>query len=413
MRYLFLIPLMVLAAASRAPGAPPAATPGAASGDWATWRGPQQDSIAADANWDPAKLSAGPKILWQANVGNGWGAVAVKGDSVYALGNRNGQDTVVCLKAADGSEVWKHTYPCPQGGDGYPGPRATPVVDADSVYTLSRDGQVLCIEAAQGKVKWETNLAKEFQAKAPRWGFASSACLVDGNRVLFNANTHGIALDRRTGKKVWASPPGVGNYAVPVLYQRQGRTVAAIFGQQDLFGVDPQSGQKLWSLPWKRDYDIKAAEPVVSGDLIFVTSGYGKGGGVFTLGGAAPKPLWQSKVLSCHFGSPILSEGHLYGLDGNAGGGRLKCVELKTGAEKWRQDVGFAQMLAAAGKLILLNERGELIVAVAQSTAYRELARAKVLDPKGGKCWTMPVLCRGRIYCRNSVGDLVAVDVAK
>ena len=384
-----------------------------AARDWAAWRGPEQNSISTETDWDPARLAGGPKIVWQTNVGNGWGAVAIKGERVYVMGNRTNQDSVFCLKIADGAEIWKHTYACPQGKDGYPGPRATPTVDDQGVYTLSREGHVFCLDPASGAVRWQVSLPEECQARAPQWGFASSA-RVTGDMVLFNAGAHGVALDRKTGRKIWASPPGVGNYAVPVLYEFRGRGCAAIFGREDLVGVEIASGRRLWSIPWKRDYDIMAAEPIVSGDHIFVTSGYGKGSALFKLGDGEPQPVWESKVLSCQLVTPALLDGHLYGTDGNVGRGDIKCVEFLTGVQKWVQkNVGHAQVMAAGGKLILLTEAGELIVAEARPDGYKELARAKVLDPKGGKCWTMPVLCRGRIYCRSSPGDLAVVDVSR
>ena len=232
---------------------------GAASAEWASWRGPNRDSISPEADWDMAKLTngPGPTISWQTNVGVGWSTVAIKGERLYTMGNRTNQDSVICLRVSDGSEIWRHSYPCHEGKDGYPGPRATPTVDDYGVYTLSRDGQVFCLDPASGAVKWQANLPKDCQARAPGWGFASSA-LLTGDLVLWNANSNGIALDRKTGEKVWASPAGVGNYSVPVLYKVQDRQCAAIFNEQELCGVEVASGRRLWTIPWKRDYNIMA-----------------------------------------------------------------------------------------------------------------------------------------------------------
>jgi outer membrane protein assembly factor BamB len=329
------------------------------------------------------------------------------------MGNHSNQDSVVCLKASNGAEIWRHSYACQEGKDGYPGPRATPTVDDFGVYTLSRDGQVFCLDPASGAIQWQANLPRDYPARTPQWGFASSA-LLTGDLVLWNAGAHGIALNRRTGEKVWASPPGVGNYAVPVLYQMQGRQCAAIFGQQELVGVEVASGRRLWSLPWKRDYDIMAAEPIIRGDHLFVTSGYKRGCGLYRLGDGEPQPVWTNKTLSCHMATPVLLNGHLYGPDGNTRAKvDLKCVDFLTGEVKWaRENMNHFQIMAAGDKLILLIENGELVIAAAQPDGYKELARARVLTDSN-LCWTMPVLCGGRIYCRSPKGELAAVDVSR
>ena len=171
-----------------------------------------------------------------------------------------------------------------------------------------------------------------------------------------------------------------------------------------------KTGKPLWSLRWLTRYGVNAADPVLSGDQVFLSSGYNKGCTLLQLGDGAPKEIWRNKNMRNQFNSSVLLDGFLYGIDGDTTGtATLRCVELKTGKVRWSQEgVGSGSLMAADGKLIVLSERGELMVGPASPKGFTPSAQAKVLD---GKCWTVPVLANGRIYCRNAAGDLVCVDV--
>ncbi len=375
--------------------------------DWPRWRGADGTGISSETTWNPKALSGGPKIAWKANVGAGYSAVAVKDGLVYTMGNKGGKDIVSCLNAADGKEVWSHSYPA-KGGN-YPGPRCTPALDGALVYTISYWGDVYCLDARKGTVKWKQKLTS-FGAKLPRWGLATSP-LVEGNMVVFNVGSSGIALDKNTGRKIWGTG-GMCGYATPVAFDRGGKRCLAIFGQNALLIVDAASGRKLGSHPWKTSYDVNAADPIYSGGKLFISSGYGKGCALLDVSGAAPRQLWFKKSMANHFGTCVLIKGHLYGIHGNTGRGSLKCMEFASGKEKWSQKTGFGAWTAAGEKLIVLTERGRLLVAKAHAAGYQEIASCKAMSPKG-KCWTMPVLAGGKIYCRSSSGQLICINVSK
>jgi outer membrane protein assembly factor BamB len=143
---------------------------------------------------------------------------------------------------------------------------------------------------------------------------------------------------------------------------------------------------------------------------MFISTGYGKGAGLFDLAENPPKEVWKSKVLRTQLNAGVFADGFVYGMDGDTGNnGPLKCVEFATGKERWTEDkMGTGGLIIADGKLIVLRASGELLVAPVSADAFKPTARAQVL---GGKCWTAPVLANGRIYCRNSRGDIVCVDV--
>lgn len=382
----------------------------AAAEDWPRWRGPNLNGISAEKGWQTAWPAGGPKQLWRASVGTGFASLAVSNGRVYTMGNDAGQDTVHCLDASTGKPIWTHSYPCPVESNNYEGgPNATPTVDGDRVYTLSKRAQLFCLDAASGKVVWSKNLMEQLGVTKPQWGFAGSP-LVQGNLVILNVGTAGTAVDKATGKVVWSNGKGAAGYATPVPFTQGNRTGVAIFGAKALLAVDPATGRGLWSYPWETSYDVNSADPIVSGDLFFISSGYNRGCALVRAQGASAANVWENKNMKHHFNPGVLIGGFIYGIDGQSGNGAtLNCLDLKTGEIKWSQrGIGSGSLIAADGKLIVLGNQGELIVAEASPTAFKAIARAQVL---GGKCWTAPVLANGRIYCRNARGDLVCLDV--
>ncbi len=396
-----LVPAAALAAllpglaAHGAPGEP----------DWPAWRGPRADGIAAEAAPDPAAFLAA-KPAWEAQVGRGYSAVTISGELLFTMGNVEDQDIVFALDPATGRERWRHAYDC-RGGD-YPGPRSTPVTDGERVYTVSRRGDLFCLDAATGRPAWHKNLASDFGAKPPRWGHAASP-VIDGGRLLLNAGRAGLAVERLRGGLAWKSPAGAGGYATPVLVPQAGGALAAFFGEKGLALCEAATGRVADTSPWTTSFDVNAADPIFAGGRLFISSGYGKGCAQFAVRNGKLQPTWQNRDLRSQFSSAVLLDGNLYGIDGNTGRGRLVCMDWETGRVRWEENVGFGSLTAAGRMLLVLNERGQLILADADPTAYRERARRRVLS--GGKAWTMPVLCRGRIYVRSDRGQLVCLPV--
>jgi outer membrane protein assembly factor BamB len=379
--------------------------------DWLRWRGPKGNGISPETNWNPSALEGGADKLWQINVGVGWSAVAIQDERLYTMGNRDDRDIVYCLNVDTGEEIWRYEYACPAGD--YAGPRSTPVIDGSNVYSISRNGLLFCLDAQSGTVRWRKSITREFGARSPGWGFAASP-RIEGDKLLLNACTHGVALDKITGETLWVSPPGVCGYAVPVVYEMSGRKRTVIFGEKAIYGVDMETGEKLWSHTWITEYDVNAADPIVVGDKVFVSSGYNKGCILIDISDNNPKRIWQNMNMRNHFSSCVYIDGYIYGSDGNCGRRRsaLNCIDMKTGDPVWSQTIGMNSLIASNGKLITLNERGTLFIANATPNGYQEVSSATVLPAsRSVVCWTAPVLCGGRIYCRNGSGDLVCIDV--
>jgi outer membrane protein assembly factor BamB len=372
--------------------------------DWPQWRGPNRNGISAETGLLSSFPAGGPRKLWSANVGSGFSTAAISKGRAFTLGNYQEQDFVSCLNALTGKIIWAYKYP--QGAGDYSGPRATPTINADKVYTFSREGLALCLDAGTGKVLWQKNIAQEIRSSAPRWGYAGSPLIV-GNLVIYNVGTGGAALDKNTGRTVWTSGGEVSGYASPVAFTAGSKSGVAIFGKDSLKAVEPGSGRILWQYPWQTAYDVNAADPIFSGDSVFISSNYGKGGSVLRITGGKPTPVWENRSMKNHFNSCVLVGGTLYGNDENT----LRGIDFATGAERWSmRGMDKGGLIAADGKLIALTGRGELTLIRAVPSAFTEIGRAKILS---GDCWAHPVLANGLLYCRNHEGNLICLDMRR
>jgi outer membrane protein assembly factor BamB len=256
----------------------------------------------------------------------------------------------------------------------------------------------------KGSVIWAKNLNRELGLEIPTWGSAGSA-LVEGNLVILNLGSAGVALEKMSGTVAWVSAKSAGAYATPVPFTVGQDRCLAILTKQSLVAVNAADGRPLWSYPWKTDYDVNAADPIIAGDTVFISSGYGHGGALLRLKGDKPERIWENKNMRNHFNSCVLWKGNLYGPDDSG----LRCLAFDTGELNWTyREFGKGSLIVADGKLVALSEKGELIIAETTPTAFKPISRAKVLS---GKCWTAPVLSNGHIFCRNAAGDVVCLDV--
>lgn len=378
--------------------------------DWPQWRGLHRNGTSSESGWRTNWPAEGPTIAWKARVGLGFSSFVVGGGRAYTMGHADGQDTVFCFDAATGREVWKHSYPAELGDKFFDGgTTGTPTLESGRLFTLSRWGDVFCFDAAKGGVVWTKNVQQETGARVPDWGFGG-APLVLGKRVLLNVGEAGLALDRDTGAIAWKSGTKSAGYSTPLPVKLGGDDLIVLGSGQAYLAVHLRDGSPAWSVRWLTQYGVNAADPILDGGQLFLSTGYGKGAGLFRIGSGDPELVWKGKVLRTQMNAAVLDHGHLYGVDGDTTEkASLKCVELATGNEKWSQpDFGSGGAILVSGRLIALNGTGELIVAPATPEEFHPVARAQVL---GGKTWTAPVLSDGRIYCRNSRGDVVCVDV--
>lgn len=383
----------------------------ASAEDWPSWRGPARNGISSETDWTDRWPPEGPRIVWRAEVGTGFSSFAVAGGRAFTLGHADGKDTLFCFDAPSGRVLWTHSWPSDLGDRFFEGgPTATPTVDGDRVYVLGRWGDLFCLEAATGRVVWSSNIAKDPGLPPPGWGFSGSP-RVWQDLLILNAGDGGLALDKATGRLAWRSEAKEAGYSTPLPLERSGRALVLLSTGKAYLAADPRTGRELWRVRWVTQYGVNAADPVVDGDRIFLSSGYGRGGALLRWGEGTPETIWQGKALRTQKNPAVLVGGILYGIDGDAGQAEvgLKAVEFETGKECWSwTEAGSGSVTAAGGRLIVLTEKGELVVGPASPEGFRPSARAKILE---GKCWTVPVLSGGRIYARNAAGDVVCLDV--
>lgn len=380
--------------------------------DWPQWRGPQRNGNSAETGWGDTWPADGPPVAWKAKVGLGYSAFVVAQGRAYTLGHADGADTVFCFDADSGKLVWKHSYPA-ELGDKYfdGGTTGTPTVDGDRVYSLSRWGDLFCLEAASGKVVWSKNVQPETGARVPEWGFGG-APLVSGKLLILNVGEAGLAVDKATGTIAWKSAPKVAGYSTPLPVTHNGEELVLLASGQAYVALHPTTGKEAWRTKWVTQYDVNATDPVVDGERMFLSTGYGKGGAIFKWAAGEPEQLTKVKALRTQMNTAVLVGSHLYGVDGDTTEkASLKCLEFATGAEKWvHPSFGSGALIVADGKLIALSGTGELMIAPASAAGLVPTTRAQVL---GGKCWTAPVLANGRLLCRNSKGEVVCLDLRK
>lgn len=384
------------------------AVPGPVAGDWPQFRGARRDGVAAGAG-PVAPWRGNPRVRWRAPLGEGYAGVTVAAGAVYTTYAGEDGEYVARFDDRDGREVWKRRI-----GDNFQaeftnGPRATPAVDRDSVYVLGSLGNLVALSIANGEERWSVDLGQRFAAPPPRFGYASSPLLA-GDLLLVQAGGEGrrhlAALDAKTGTVDWTVCADDAGYSSPIALTLNGEPQFVFITLKEILGVSP-AGDVLWTFPWPGENNI--AIPIfLPPNRLFASHNEDDGGLLLELTGGATlgvREVWRSRFLKNHFSSSVLLDGYLYGFD-NA---TLRCIDAATGESRWAQrGLGKGSLIAAAGRLIVLGDLGDLVLAEASPAGYHELARAKVFEERS---WTAPSLVGSRLYLRNQT-ELISYDLA-
>ncbi len=400
----------------------------AEAADWPLYRGPNQDGISQEAfsaEWG----GDGPKVVWRGSVHNGFSSFAVSGGKVFTetLRDIGGTSREICvaLDANTGKELWSANLAAGEGYDGGggdgDGTRSTPTINDGKVYCFTSDLIVHCLDAATGKQIWKRDLVKQNHGKNIHWQNAASVP-IEGDLALVAGGGPGesmLGLNKETGAVVWKAGDEHITHSTPVLATIDGQRQVIYFMQSGLVSVAPTTGKLLWKFPFPFHVST-AISPVVSGNIVYCSAGYDSGSAACriekTAAGFEAVKLWQLKgnqPVSNHWSTPVCKDGFLYGMFGFKEfnkKGRMKCVELATGKVRWEQ-YGFGQgnVILVGGRLLALNDQGELIVVEAKPDAYHEVARTKAVQ---GKCWSTPAFADGKVYIR-SVSNSVCLDLSK
>jgi outer membrane protein assembly factor BamB len=389
--------------------------------DWPQFLGPTRNGISTETGLAKSWPEKGPPVVWEREVGEGYSAPVVSGGTLVLFHRVGGEEIVEGLDAANGKPRWKFSYETSYSDDFGKGngPRSTPVVAEGKVYTLGAEGMLHCLNMKDGKKVWEKALAKEYELRQSYFGVGTSP-LVEGNLLLVNLGAKGagiVAFDKNNGKEVWRATDDPASYSSSVAATIDGVRHVVFFTRTGLVGIDPKTGKVRFEKRWRSrtEASVNAATPLVVGGQVFLTASYDTGALLVRVKKDGIEEVWSSnKSLSSHFNTPIEKDGYLYGIDGRQDlkpGGKLRCVELKTGTVKWEKDgFGCASMILADGQIIALREDGELVLIHPTPDGYKEKARAAVLTAT--PCRAEIALADGRLYGRDGK-KLVCWNVKK
>jgi len=409
--------------------------PRAGGDDWPQWGGPQRDCVwHEDGIVDTFPTDGLLPRVWSVPVAEGYSGPAVADGRVF-LSDRvvEGEfERLLCFDAETGKEIWKHqdfvrytaSYPA--------GPRATPVVDENRVYFIGTEGDMRCLDVADGSVLWQKNFRKDFGTELPIWGMAASP-LVDGQKLitLVGGTENGLVIcfDKVTGKEIWRSlnDPVVG-YCPPVIYEFGGRRQLIIWHPSAVSSLDPETGKVLWEIPWAIRAGLCVPMPRKLDDRLFLTSFY-EGPRMLQVGAESAEVLWKGNgtdeqhtdKLHSIMPTPVVTAENIFGV---CSYGQLRCLNTETGDRVWEslEATGSGRwwnafIVPQGDRYFLHNEQGDLIIADLSQAGYKGISRAKLIEPtrpvmRRMTIWSHPAFAMKSVFARNDK-ELVRVNLAK
>ncbi len=394
-----------------------AGEPAAVVKDWSQWRGPDRSGLAKETGLLKQWPKSGPPQAWSiSGLGSGYGTVSLLADKIYVQGTQGNSSVVLCLNRADGRKIWTKPLGRSLNDSRGGGPRGTPTVEADCLYALTEAGDLACLRTRDGSLVWSRNILKDFGGSNPNWKCSESP-LIDGNNVIVTPGGNRasvVALDKTTGKTVWASRElsDRAAYSSCVIAEAGGVRAVTTLTASAAVGVRASDGKLLWRYPRVANRTANVATPVVQGRRVLYTTAYSTGCALLELaaqnGGIEAREVYFSRDMMNHHGGIVLVDGFVYGFSGSI----LTCMEFATGKVRWKdRSVGKGSLTYADGDLYLLGENNTVGLAQASPDGYREGGRFRIAD-QGWPSWAHPVVCAGKLYIRNQ-GVLTCYDVAE
>ncbi len=422
-------------------------TTGLRADDWPQWMGPKRDNIWREEGILEKFPAGGPKKLWTAPLSGGYAGPAVVGDRLYVTdyvkktgetdeGNfdrkeTTGTERVWCLDATTGKQVWKHEYPVKYAISYPAGPRATPTVDGELVYTLGAEGKLIAFAAKDGKIVWQKELKELYKTRSALWGYAAHP-MIDGDKLITLAGgegSHVVAFDKKTGKELWKSQSQKEQgYSPPTIITAGGVRQLIVPGPTAIRALDPETGKRLWSEAYDATSGSVIMTPIVYKDYLYF-GGYQSKNILLKL--AKDKPAvtveWKDKPksgISAVNVQPFLQDDTLYGFDDN---GTMYAVELPSGKRLWESTdlVGGAAkgsetafLVKNGGRFISFTEKGDLVLCKLSKEKYEEIDRAKGIMKTTNTAfgrpvvWCPPAYANKRMYVRNDK-EIACFDLAK
>jgi outer membrane protein assembly factor BamB len=424
---------------TRVHAAPKALAKDAVTHDWASFLGPTHNGISTETR---LTRTIPPPMVWEFPKGTAYTSPAILGARLLFVHRVGNEEIVECLHSETGARHWNFRYPTDfEDRYGYNnGPRSSPVIDAERVYTVGAQGQLHCLDLRTGKLNWRRNLAAEYKVPQDFFG-TSSTPLVEGALLVVNVGAPGgpcvVGLEKATGREVWRAGKEWGpSYASPVPAVVHGKRRVFVFAGGEstppsggLMSIDPTNGLVDFAFPWRsRSYEsVNASCPVVFDNKVFISASYRTGGALVEIRpDFTPRVAWTTQEFGLHFNTPIHRNGFLYGFDGrNEPDASLACVDASTGKIVWRvtpewnetitlrgerrqHPVGTyrGSLLAVDGQFLCLGELGHLLWMDLTPKGYREISRGWLFAAR--ESWALPVLSRGLLYVVQNTRDIIS-----
>jgi outer membrane protein assembly factor BamB len=397
--------------------------------DWPQWQGPTRDAVSRETGLLKEWPKDGPPLAWKVKgLGGGYSSPSVAAGRIFGMSYRGNDEVVWALGEKDGKELWvtpidraSHNISQP-GGEGS---RCTPTVDGDYLYALGTAGDLVCLKVADGKEVWHKNLTKDFGGSVPRWGYSESP-LVDGDKLIVTPGGKEAtlaALDKKTGETVWkAQVPGglPAGYSSVIAFDFGGQRQYAQLTNGGLVGVAAADGAFLWRYDRPANRIASISTPIFHDGQVFAASDYGAGGGGVKLTkdgkGVRADEVWSSRSIMNQHGGVILHDGYLYGANGGNEGGPLVCLDWNAGKLQWdkrdrpRQNFKGSIALADGRLYYRLEDSGTMLLIEPSGKEYVERGRFEQPERSGNKAWPHPVIANGKLYLRDQ-GALFCYDV--
>jgi len=427
-----------LSAQARVRGKPKPLAKDAVAGDWTSFLGPAHNGTSAETR---LTRTLPPPLVWEFPKGTSYTSPAILGDRLVYVHRVGDEEVVECLHAETGESRWQFRYPTSfEDRYGYNnGPRSSPVIDGNRVYTLGAQGQLHCFDIGTGALVWRRHINAEYKVPQDFFGTATTP-LVEDKLLVINVGAPGgpcvVGLDKVSGREVWRAGKEWGpSYASPVPAIVHGRRRVFVFagGESDppsggLLSIDPANGAVDFTFPWRsRSYEsVNASCPVVFDNKVFISASYRTGGVLLEIRpDFTHRQVWTTQEFGLHWNTPIYRNGHLYGFDGrNEPDASLACVDVASGKAVWRATpewnetvaVGSQRreqlvstyrgsLLAVDGQFLCLGELGHLVWMDLSPKGYKEVSRAWLFGAR--ESWALPVLSRGLLYVVQNTRDVV------
>lgn len=395
-----------------------------ASAQWTQWGGPNGDFSVPVTGLNDDWPRKGLDELWSRDLGeDGYSGISVDDGVLYTLTRRGDQEFAVALDARTGETMWEHGYDAPLPSELIQqfgiGPRSTPLIVGDRVFTVGISTLLQCLDKKTGKMVWSHDLTREYRATPIRFGYSSSP-IAYGDTIILNVGGNGnsvIAFDQATGKEVWKKHDFANSHSSPMLINVDGEEQVVIMMAKEVIGLDPKTGDLKWSHPHTNQQEINVALPIWGPDnIMFISSGYGAGSRALKLTRSGDKTkveeLWHQRKMQVHFGNAIRVGDVIYGSSGDNGPVFFAAINVKDGDMIFRKrdTMAKAMFLWAADRLIALDEDGQLLIGQPKSNdKVRILSRAKVFDSLS---WTVPTLVGSHMYLRDKT-SIKAIDLGQ